>query len=365
MMERVDLFSDPEYHDYDEAEDAVEHGRTYKTMGLLALLGVGGVGTLLFIVSSVAGGSVVTRASVDADVARASMAGTRKGIYSGVSPSPTVLSHLKVLDTIYTTDSLYLDVNLSRQNVTVRYRSGRERGFLISSGNRFLSQGMSTPSGVFTVQNMTPMAISKQFNNARLHHWIGVQGGVGFHGLDGSGYYGNLGVRPSSHGCIRMSREEIGNMYKLVHPGALIVVHYGNPARVVAFCDPADTAGATVIDSAAVYDRNLGKNRLRTLFDGKFWVDQQPRLVHLANQRFRWGMEIGEASRIPKQEIPERISFAALRPSRPAMQTDRVEVGTTSFQRGVAAIYFDSLDSQMKHAAATAQPEEKQIEYGE
>jgi hypothetical protein len=363
MMETADLLSDPQYEpEFDDPET----GRSYRTIGLLALLGVGGIGTLLFLFSSASGGNVVTRAMVDAEQARASLAGTRKGVYSGIPPSPMVLSHPKILDTVYTTDSLYLDVNLTRQNVTVRYRNGNERSFLISSGNRFLREGMSTPTGVFTVQNMTPMAISKQFNNAKLHHWIGVQGGVGFHGLDGSGYYGNLGVRPSSHGCIRMSREEIGDMYRLVHPGALIMVHYGNPARVIAFCDRADTAGATVIDSAAVYNRNLGKERLLALYDGKYWVEPQPRLVHLAKQRFRWGMEIGEAKRIPKQDLPQGASFAALKPSRPAFPSDRVIVSSTELQQGIASIRFDSLEaSSRKHATAGAQPAEEQVEYGE
>src|SRR5205085_7210285 len=116
---------------------------------------------------------------------------------TGIPVSALVMSHSRYLDTIYTTDSIYLDVNLSRQNVTVRRRDGSSRTFLISSGNPSLSKGMATPPGVYTIQNMTPLAISKQFNDAKLHNWIGVQGGVGFHGLDGTGYYGNLGVRPS------------------------------------------------------------------------------------------------------------------------------------------------------------------------
>jgi len=241
---------------------------------------------------------------------------------------PLVLSRMRIRDTIYTTDSLYLDVDLSRQDVTVRFRDGSSRRFLISSGNRFLRDGMATPTGVFTVQNQVPLAISKQFNDARLHHWIGIQGGVGFHGLDGSGYYGYLGVRPSSHGCVRMSRHEIAEMYKLVHPGALIVVHYGDPARVVAFCQNDDTVGAHVIDSAAVYDRGLGRDRLQVLMSGGYWTKPVPRLVHLARQRVRWGMAIGEASRIPRQELPASRFLADFSQHLPVARRDQAVVGT-------------------------------------
>lgn len=276
--------------------------RIYRMLGSVAIVSILLLGGLLVLLTGGVDGSVVTAAELDVDSAAEN---------SGIGPSRLVLSHLKLRDTIYTTDSVYLEVNLTKQNVTVHRRDGVSRSFLISSGNPFIREGMSTPMGVFTVQNMTPMALSKQFNNARLHHWIGVQGGVGFHGLDGSGYYGYLGVRPSSHGCIRMSRDEIRSMYSMVHPGALIMVHGGDPARVVAFCDARDTVGAMLIDSASVFNRALGRERLHALMEGRAWLEPQPRLVHVAHQRLRWGMEIGKASKIPRQQLPESFAIDA------------------------------------------------------
>jgi hypothetical protein len=213
---------------------------------------------------------------------------------------------------------------------------------------------MSTPTGVFTVQNMTPMAISKQFNNAKLHHWIGVQGGVGFHGLDGSGYYGYLGKRPSSHGCMRMSREEISDMYNLVHPGALITVHYGDPARVIAFCDVVDTAGAELIDSSSVFNRKLGSQRLQSLLEGKMWVDPQPRLVHLAHQRLRWGMSMADARRIPKQEIPKQKSFSVVRQYLPSMEPDLSHAGIAALYSGLAHLQADSINATLRDSVEAA-----------
>jgi hypothetical protein len=283
-------------------EEPTTADRIYRMLGSAAIVAIVLLGGMIVAMTSGADGSVVEAAELQpAD---------SSGALSGIAPSRLVLSHLKLRDTVYTTDSIYLEVNLAKQNVTVHNRDGSARTFLISSGNPAIREGIATPSGVFTVQNMTPMALSKQFNNARLHNWIGVQGGVGFHGLDGTGYYGNLGVRPSSHGCIRMAREAIKTMYGLVHPGALIMVHSGDPARVVAFCDARDTVGAELIDSATVFDRSLGRARLQSLMEGRAWLEPQPRLVHLAHQRLRWGMQIGAGSKIPRQQLPESFSLA-------------------------------------------------------
>lgn len=304
--ERLDgsgLDDEPGIDPVDIDEEASEEGRerTYRSVGILAavvLVAFLGVAMLI----NTADTGVVTADTIHADSSGPGNFDEKPRL--SVPPPAVVLSSYRPRDTVYTTDSIYLEVNLKKQDVTVHFRDGASRTFLVSSGNPYISEGMATPMGIFTVQNMVTMALSKQFNNARLHNWIGVQGGVGFHGLDGSGYYGYLGVRPSSHGCLRMSKEEIAKMYKLVHPGALIMVHGGNPARVVAFCDPADTAGATIIDSAAVHNRGLGKERLRALYEGRFWTDAPPRLVHMARQRLRWGMEIGDAGKIRKQKLP-------------------------------------------------------------
>lgn len=358
---RMDEFTvDPE--EFEEQEEIETTEKKYRSLGVLGIVGmVAFLGTLMLVNALPEVGELTAYTIYDEHDSTGRRARQVKTLH--VTPPPLVLSRMRLVDTIYTTDSVYLDINLKKQHVTVHFRNGGERSFRISSGNPYISQGMSTPTGIFTVQNMMPMAISKQFNNARLHHWIGIQGGVGFHGLDGSGYYGYLGVRPSSHGCVRMSREEIADMYKLVHPGAPIMVHYGNPARVIAFCDPADTSGALVIDSAAVYNRHLGKERLRALYEGRYWTDPKPRIVHLARQRVRWGMEIGEASRVPRQELP-RTSFIR-RPER-FVHASRPDRAGVELLRGDT--YFSiqhSADSARRAERAEWREEERKVDYRE
>lgn len=229
-----------------------------------------------------------------------------------LAPAGHIRAHLNVRDTLYTTDSIYLEADLVRQDVTVHYRNGRSRTFLISSGNPAISEAIATPTGIFTVQSKLPLAISRQFNDAKLYHWIGVYGGVGFHGLEGNGYYWNLGKRPSSHGCIRMAREEIREMYDLVHVGTPILVHNGDPARVIAFCDYHDTLDADVIDSVRARQRGLGKDRLRALYEGNFFENPPPRLVHLAGTRVDWHIDAGLRTKIPKQRIPKGVPLPTL-----------------------------------------------------
>ncbi len=230
----------------------------------------------------------------------------------GLKAASLVEGHRDLRDTLFTTDSLYLDVDLERQVVSVVKRSGGRRTFLISSGTPYISDGMATPAGIYTVQNMVPMAISRQFNDARLHNWIGVYGGVGFHGLDGSGYYGYLGKRPSSHGCIRMAREEIREMYDMIHVGAPIIVQGGETARVIAFCDPADTTGADVIDSARARVRGLGSERIEALYNGRLSTSNHPPLVHLAGTRIDWRIESGRRGQIPRQVVDQNLHLPSV-----------------------------------------------------
>ncbi len=335
--------------------------RRYHAIGAVALLCIGAVGLLLLSASNVADSRVVYPISRWPIVARDSSAPVSP--LAGFTPSRLVLSHLRILDTIYTTDSVYLDVNLVTQHVTVVNRSGARRTFPISSGNKLIPQGIATPVGVFTVQNKTPLAISKQFKNAKLYWWIGVQGGVGFHGLDGTGYYWNLGRRPSSHGCIRMAREDIKQMYSMVHPGALIRVHDGDPARVVQFCAAADTNGATIIDSASVHNRNLGRSRLSSIMAGSYWTAPQPRIVHLAGKRLRWGMEVGEGEKIPKQTLPGSMLLAKLAPRGIGAAPDRLRPAVLDSWSLAAVRIADSLRSHERvtwEKEKTAEPE-----YGE
>jgi len=58
--------------------------------------------------------------------------------------------------------------------------------------------------------------------------------GVGFHSLNGTGYYGNLG-KYISHGCIRMKHEDAKKLFKDCPLGTLVLATKGYSSRIVAF----------------------------------------------------------------------------------------------------------------------------------
>ncbi len=202
----------------------------------------------------------------------------------------------RLCDTVYVTGDRYLDVSLVEQRVTLRYRNGDTLAYPISSGNRFISDGMATPTGIYSVQGKSPMAVSRQFDDAKLHSWIGFNGNIGFHGLDGNGYYRTLGVRPSSHGCLRMARDDIKNLYTQVRTGTPVIVHGDYPARVLAFADTASFSQARGIrlGSRTKEYTNLLKKRLDLLYSGKLYASALPPVFMDDTTRLRpGGYEIG------------------------------------------------------------------------
>ncbi|MBX3042235.1 MAG: L,D-transpeptidase [Candidatus Kapabacteria bacterium] len=140
-------------------------------------------------------------------------------------------------DTIFIHGDEYIDICLKNQLTTLYRRSDTAVAFPISSGTENIAKGIKTSTGIFTVQSKIRLGISRQFNNAELINWIGFNGNIGFHGLSGSGYYQYLGKRPSSHGCVRISREDGNTLYESVKIGTPVIVYEDEPARVLAFYD--------------------------------------------------------------------------------------------------------------------------------
>ena len=159
------------------------------------------------------------------------------------TPISTKISNLEFIpfrDTAFVFGDRYMILDLKKQQVTLYVRDSANRIFNISSGNPYISEGMETPTGIFTIMSKSPLAISKQFNDAKLHSWMGINGNIGFHGLDGNGYYWNLGRRPSSHGCVRISREDGKKLYGLIPLGTPIFVTKGDHVIIPAFASKDD-----------------------------------------------------------------------------------------------------------------------------
>ncbi len=139
-------------------------------------------------------------------------------------------------DTLYLLDSAFIEIDLDRQELYLHRTGGRIDTFLCSTGDPKLPEGIATRPGIFTIDAKKASHRSSQFDVAMLY-WMPFDGGIGMHALEGSGYYNLLGYTPSSHGCVRLSRETAEDLYAHIPVGTRVFVHEGVPARVLRLAD--------------------------------------------------------------------------------------------------------------------------------
>ncbi|MCY7363646.1 MAG: L,D-transpeptidase, partial [Ignavibacteria bacterium] len=117
---------------------------------------------------------------------------------------------------------------------------------------------------------------SSQFNAANMYHFMPFNQGIGFHSIDGTGYYANLGVRPSSHGCIRMKHSDAEKLFEETPLGTLVLATKGYSARTVAFA-PKDFVNEKDYDKAE-YKKMLANN-LYNILKGRYYIEERERFI--------------------------------------------------------------------------------------
>ncbi|MGE5479830.1 MAG: L,D-transpeptidase [Chloroflexota bacterium] len=232
----------------------------------------------------------------------------------GVLPMPRselsrdALRFMPVLDTIYVLGDTYIEISLKEQRARLYKRDGFYKEYKISTGNAGVKEGIATRTGIFTVQSKSTLAISKLFDDAKMFHWVGFDGNIGFHGLEGRGYYWSLGVRPSSHGCVRIGREDAKDLYSRVKIGAPVMVYSEKPARVFKFAKRSeiDMSRAEFIESRNKLNEQLLNLRLDGLYKGYYYkVAKKVLVMDGATKLKPGGFAVGSAGRIaPAQDIP-------------------------------------------------------------
>lgn len=141
-------------------------------------------------------------------------------------------------DTVYTDKDCWLELRIDQQMLYQHWRNGKVEKYGISSGNKYLDRSIESRPGLFAIFVKEERHESSQYNNAEMFFFMPFNQGIGFHSLNGSGYYGNLGVRPSSHGCIRMRHEDVRKVFRDCPLGTLVLAHRGYTARTVGFAPP-------------------------------------------------------------------------------------------------------------------------------
>ncbi len=204
---------------------------------------------------------------------------------------PYAPSFAKLRDTLYLLDTTYLEVRLDQQMIYHHFRSGRIDSYPCSTGDPHIKDGIATRPGIFTIQSKAKKAMSQEFQ-VYLNYWMGFDGGIGFHGLDGRSYYRHLGRRASSHGCVRISNETGTKLFGNVRNGTTVYVHGGSPARVIAFAD-STTPGLRILSAG---DADLLAARLSAVTSGQ-WTDTSlaDRLALPRGKRLSLKVAVGQA----------------------------------------------------------------------
>jgi len=222
--------------------------------------------------------------------------------------TPLQFSHLPIRDTIFLLCDYYIKLSLKNQNVEIIFRNDSSISFKVSSGTNRLEKGKDTPTGIYTVQSKSPIAISKQFENAELINWIGFNGNIGFHGLKGNSYYWRLGKAPSSHGCIRISREDGEKLYSMVKRGTPVMVVDKEPARIFAFAktEDFDANKDILLNERGIYQSKILRQRLEGLYNGKSYTANFGRIFFDGNTILKpGGYSIGVAEMIASSQQPQ------------------------------------------------------------
>ena len=222
--------------------------------------------------------------------------------------TPTVLYKINPLlftdfknirDTIYTMKDHIVEVNLSTHMGKVRYRNGEIKEFPISGGTKNVVDGMETNEGLFVIQWKSKKQYSTQFDSTILLYWMGFNNGIGFHALATKGYYKYLGKKNVSHGCVRVSREDGEELYKILEKGTPVLVSKGNSAIEVAF---GKLGEVYKYYSYPELKKKLSQN-LQSLYDGKYLISKNYKLLIDEENVSATGIQIGNVDRIPTKQI--------------------------------------------------------------
>lgn len=222
-----------------------------------------------------------------------------------------------VMDTVYTDKDVWYELRVNEQYVYQHWRDGHTKKFPVSTGNKFISKGVEARPGLFAIFYRNPHHKSSQFDDASLFHFQTFNQGIGFHSLSGTGYYGNLGVRPSSHGCIRMSHSDAEQMFNDAEMGTLVLVHYDKYARTVGFA-PKGFKGKEYTKEE---EKKMLAQNLFNVLNGNYYVAERdffvvdPKVIPVS------GVYVGYDKKLPKtQKMPARLYYYETNPDKLAMK---------------------------------------------
>lgn len=246
-------------------------------------------------------------------------------------------------DTVYTDQDLWLELRIDEQTLYVHYRDGKIVKYPVSSGNPHASKSVESRPGLYAIFLKEEVHLSSQFNNARMNYFMPYNMGIGFHGLPGTGYYGHLGVRPSSHGCIRMRNEDVRVIFGQCKVGTLVLSHRGKTTRVVAFA-PAGFKNDAEYTKEDYH--NLLAYNMSSVMEGKYFINPPKRFILDGTVIPRSGINVSSTDNIPeKQMLPFAVFSIRLLPDRLDYDGENGEVKDFSSSSSAGLFEFSGSDT--------------------
>lgn len=213
--------------------------------------------------------------------------------------SLAVMDFSYLRDTVYTLKPYFIEVNLRAQKGYLHSRTDSVIEFGISSGTNRVLDGVNTKEGLFVIQSKLPKWYSQQFDSTLMLNWLGFNYGIGFHALLGNTYYRYLGVKKSSHGCVRLSREMAKDLYSIIDLGTPVLVHSGNNAVFVGFGDSSEVYSSYSFEELP----KILHERHAVLYNGKYFLNQFEKILIDRNNIKHPGLPIGNSKKIPTRQI--------------------------------------------------------------
>jgi hypothetical protein len=214
-----------------------------------------------------------------------------------------------IKDTVYTDKDSWLELRIDQQMLYQHWRDGKITTYPISSGNKYLSRSIESRPGLFAIFVKEERHESSQYNNAEMFNFMPFNQGIGFHSLNGTGYYGNLGVRPSSHGCIRMRHEDVKKLFKDCPLGTIVLAHRGYTARTIGFA-PKDFQNKEEY-SKDEYKKMLAEN-LANILNGDYYMKEKKFFVIDPKAIPVSGVYISYDRKIPEKQKMNKSTFLFL-----------------------------------------------------
>ncbi|MHC1737398.1 MAG: L,D-transpeptidase [Ignavibacteriaceae bacterium] len=204
-------------------------------------------------------------------------------------------------DTLFTSKNSYIVIDLKTQMAQLHRRDSGVYIFPVSSGNPRLIKGEKTREGLFTIKSKMPQWNSRQFDMTLMLNWMGFNYGIGFHALATTGYYSYLGKRPSSHGCVRISRDDAKKLYAVVEFGTPVFVHNGEYSIWIGFTREGEEYTTYSADVLPL----LLKERSSALYAGEYYLQVHESIL-LGDDIPHKGIPVVSGGKVPVvQKIPE------------------------------------------------------------